>query len=153
MKKIIFSVFLVFLCLSVGCDYSKGEKQSQKEKIESAKSEVSYLACKGFSGTAAYQSSLPLESRTISANESPIMGSIAITNGKLSIEGIPLMTSTYDICIKTDQSLIFASACDPANPDQFHDSGVLNKVTGNVRYHVGDVLFILSCKKVDKVVN
>lgn len=36
MKKIIFTVWAVFLSLSVGCDYFKGEKLSQKEKLELA---------------------------------------------------------------------------------------------------------------------
>jgi hypothetical protein len=36
MKKIIFTVCVIFLSLSVGCDYFKGEKLSQKEKLELA---------------------------------------------------------------------------------------------------------------------
>jgi hypothetical protein len=36
MKKIVIAVCIVFLCLSVGCDYFKGEKLSQKEKLELA---------------------------------------------------------------------------------------------------------------------
>jgi hypothetical protein len=111
----------------------------------------SYLACSGYSGTAAMQSILPIENRTITADKSAINGSIAITGKQIEVEGIPLMTGVYDICESSDQSLLFAPACYPGQPDKFGDFGVLNKVTGNVRYHVGDALFMLSCHKAEKV--
>ncbi len=110
-----------------------------------------YLACSGYSGTAIMQSQLPLENRTITASKSAISGSISVSAKQLEVEGIPLMSGTYDICQSSDQSLLFAPACYPGDPDKFGDLGVLNKVTGTVRYHVGDALFILNCRKAEKV--
>lgn len=111
----------------------------------------SYLACSGYSGTAAMQDKLPIEDRTISAAKSAITGSIAISGKQIEVEGIPLMTGAYDICESSDQSLLFAPACYPGQSDKFSDSGVLNKLTGILRYHVGDALFILNCHKAENV--
>jgi hypothetical protein len=110
-----------------------------------------YLACSGYSGTAIMQSQLPLESRTITASKSAISGSISVSAKQIEVEGIPLMSGTYDICQSSDQSLTFAPACYPGESDKFGDLGVLNKVTGKVHYHVGDALFILDCRKGEKV--
>lgn len=111
-----------------------------------------YLACTGYSGIAEMQSQIPLENRTITAAKSPVNGSISVSAKQIEVEGIPLMSGTYDICQNSDQSLLFSPACYPGEPDKFKDLGVLNKVTGIVRYHVGDVLFILTCPKAEKVV-
>jgi hypothetical protein len=71
---------------------------------------------------------------------------------RLEVEGIPLMSGTYDICQDSDQLLFFSVGCYPGDRDKFGDGGVLNKVTGTVRYHVRDALFILKCRKADKLV-
>ena len=105
---------------------------------------TTYLACTGYSGTAAMQSQMPIENRTITAAKSVVSGSIAVSAKQIEVEGIPLMSGPYDVCQSSDQSLIFAPACYPGEPDKFGDLGVLNKVTGVVRYHVGDALFILT---------
>lgn len=98
------------------------------------------------------QSSLPLESRTITKDDGSINGSISVSAKQVEVEGIPLMSGTYGICKESDQSLIFAVACYPGEPDKFQDSGVLNKITGVLRYHVGDALFILNCRKAEKLI-
>jgi hypothetical protein len=114
-------------------------------------SSKTYFACSGSSGTSAMQSQIPLENRTITANKSTESGSISVSAKQIEVEGIPLMSATYDICKSTDQVLIFSPACYPDDPNKFNDYGVLNKVTGSVRYHVGDVLFILNCRKSEKI--
>lgn len=116
-----------------------------------ADSSTNYLACTGYSGTAKMQSQVPLENRTITADKSAISGSISVSAKQIDVEGISLMSGAYNICQSSDQSLMFSPACYPGEPDKFKDLGVLNKVTGSVRYHVGDALFILKCHKAKKV--
>jgi hypothetical protein len=93
--------------------------------------------------------------RVITDYESEIRGSIHVSTNEVVVEGIPLMDYKYKICQNGDQALWFSptgisSFC--AGNDAGNDLGVLNKVTGDVRYHVGDVLFILNCKKAAKIV-
>lgn len=130
-------------------------------------SATTYLSCTGYSGTSPMQDQIPLESREITLNKSPVSGSIAVDDTKISVAGIPFMDSTYGICEDSDQSLFFAAGCSENNPHQLSqmdpetrksvmriinsDCGVINKVTGTVRYHAGDLLFILTCHKAEKV--
>jgi hypothetical protein len=111
----------------------------------------SYFACSGYSGTSAMQDLIPLENRTITAAKSEENGSISVSAKQIEVEGIPLMSGTYDICESTDQVLTFSPACYPGETDKLKDYGVFNKVTGVVRYHVGDLLFILNCRKAEKL--
>lgn len=114
--------------------------------------EGSYLACTGYSGTSPKQDLIPLLSRTITANKGPEKGSIFVGADKIAVEGIPWMLGKYKICENSDQVILFSPACDQSDPDKFRDLGILNKVTGDVRYHVGESLFILKCRKAEKVV-
>jgi hypothetical protein len=114
--------------------------------------EGTYLDCTGHSGTSPMQDLIPLLSRTITANEGPEKGSIFIGTDKIAVEGIPWMMGEYKLCENSDQVILFSPACDRSNPDRFTNLGILNKVTGDVRYHVGESLFILKCRKAIKVV-
>lgn len=114
--------------------------------------EGNYLSCAGHSGTAPMQDQIPLLSRTITANKGPEKGSILIGTDKIVVEGIPGMMGEYEICENSDQTIVFSPACYPGAPDKFGDLGILNKVTGDVRYHVGESLFVLSCRKATKLV-
>ena len=111
----------------------------------------SYLSCTGHSGQSPKQDLIPLLSRTITVNESPEKGSIFVGDDKVAVEGIPWMLGDYKICENSDQVILFSPGCFPGEPDKLHDFGILNKVTGDVRYHVGDSLFILNCRKAAKI--
>ncbi len=114
-----------------------------------------YLSCAGRSGVASRQSQMPLVSRVITDSETEVRGSLHVSTNEIVVEGIPFMAGKYKICQNADQALWFSptgSSSFCAGNDTFNDLGVLNKVTGEVRYHVGDALFILNCKKAAKIV-
>lgn len=117
-----------------------------------AANDGTYLACVGHSGVASMQDQKPLYVRSITSNEEPVEGSILVGRDKIIVEGIFLMAGKYDVCAESAQITTFAPACYPGDPDKLNDSGTLNKVTGQVRYHGGEYLVILRCKKAAKLV-
>lgn len=118
-----------------------------------------YFSCAGKTGIADYQSAMPLLRKEITSNETRVDGSMQITADKVIVDGIPFVTSTYQICQNDNQSLWFSPSgskdyaligpC-PSN-DIASDLGVFNKVSGKFKYHVGDFIAILQCKKVNKL--
>ena len=75
-----------------------------------------------------------------------------MTNAEVAVEGIPYMAGSYKICEESDQLIWFSPSEYCAGNDIANDLGVFNKISGDIRYHVGDALFILSCKKTDKLI-
>lgn len=119
--------------------------------------EGSYLACTGHSGMSPKQDLIPLLSRTITTNETPERGSIFVGADKITVEGIPWMIGDdYKMCENSDQVIIFSSYCNLPEKERKDgmqmSMGILSKVTGDVRYHRGEQLFILKCHKAEKVV-
>ena len=113
-----------------------------------------YFSCTGRTGIADHQSVLPLLSKEITSNESKVDGSMHITADSVIVDGIPFVASTYKICQNDDQTLWFSPSGSKdycAGNDQMSDLGVFNKVTGRLRYHGGDFLAILQCKKTIKL--
>lgn len=123
--------------------------------LYSIAAEGSYLSCTGRSGLAQKQDQIPLLSRTITENAGPEKGSIFVGTDKVAVEGIPWMTGEYKICENSDQLIVFtpthSQSCDPGISDKVHNFGILNKVTGDIRYNYGELLFILKCRKATKV--
>jgi malate/lactate dehydrogenase len=102
------------------------------------------------------QDLIPLLSRTITINETAEKGSIFVGADEIAVEGIPWMIGDYKMCENSDQLIIFSSYCnlpEKERKDGMQMSiGILNKITGDVRYHRGEQLFILKCHKAEKVV-
>ena len=118
-----------------------------------------YFSCAGITGIADYQSAMPLLRKEITSNETRVDGSMQITADKVIVDGIPFVASTYEICQNNDQMLWFSPSVSkdfvgmdpcPSN-DEVNDLGVFNKVSGKLKYHVGDFLAVLQCKKVNKL--
>jgi hypothetical protein len=60
------------------------------------------------------------------------------------------MAGPYGVCAESDQTLWFSPSGSPnfcANNDLFNDLCVLNKVTGEVRYHMGEALYMVVCRR------
>ena len=115
---------------------------------------TAYLSCSGYYGIADLQSMVPLESKVITQAKEPEQCSVSIDSKHISIQGSQWITSMYEICQNTDQTLVFSPGCSKyLAPDAMHDSGTFNKVTGVLRYHMGDILYILQCHKVKKVID
>ena len=120
-------------------------------------SESEYLTCIGASGEAPSQNILPLQSRAITSLKTKIRASIRINGANVEIVGVPYLSAgpPYKVCHDSDQELWFSPSGIPdfcAHNDQFDDLGVLNKVTGEVRYHMGEMLYVMNCKRAEKLV-
>ena len=112
-----------------------------------------YFSCTGKTGIADGQAVLPLMSKGIASNESKVDGSMHITADRVIIDGIPWGVGTWQICQNDDQTLWFSpsGSKDCVAKDEMNNLGVFNKVTGRLRYHDGDFLAILQCKKTIKL--
>ena len=118
--------------------------------------EGSYLACYGHSGMSPKQDLIPLLSRTITTNETLERGSIFVGDDKIAVEGIPWMIGDYKMCENSNQVIIFSYYCNLPEKERKDgmqmSMGILNKVTGEVRFNRGEQLFVLTCRKAEKVV-
>ena len=111
-----------------------------------------FLLCKGQSGTAASQGLLSLPERSITANAGPVHGSIELRIRSLEVAGMPFMNGEYQICSRSDQELTFGYSCINDHPGAANDQGVMNLVSGEVRYGMGDLLFMLFCVRAHKAI-
>lgn len=119
--------------------------------------EGSYLACTGHSGMSPKQDLIPLLNRTITTNDTLERGAIFVEPDKIAVEGIPWMIGDYKMCENSGQVIIFSYYCNLPEGKDREDGmqvsmGILNKVTGDVRFNRGEQLFILKCHKAEKVV-
>ena len=133
------TVSLVALSLSVGCGFANEG------------SHTSLFACHGREGSTKYQNPILFTERVI-PNEaaSEIVASIRVNGTTFVIEGNSHWVSgVYRACAKTEDSIWFSPSGGPQycnKNDQFQDLGVFNKVTGDLRYHVGDYLAVMTCR-------
>lgn len=111
-----------------------------------------FLLCKGQSGIAAGQGTLALSERDITSNAGPVHGSIELGAQSLEVAGMPFMNGKYEICSRSDQELTFGYSCIDHRPGTDNDQGVMNLVSGEVRYGMGDSLFVVFCVKVGKAI-
>jgi hypothetical protein len=116
----------------------------------SAKPAGDYYSCTGSSGIASNQAQIPFVKRTITASKNAVTVSFYIGSKEVVVDGVPLMAGDYKICQSSDQALWFSPSdtsyfC--GNSDVLDNLGVFNRATGELRYHDGDALFIVTCKK------
>lgn len=135
-----------------------------------------YFSCEGTSGIADDQAPLTPLTREITSSESPVRGSVRVDSKNVVVEGIPFLADTYLVCRTSDQSFLFSllpryregrAGMEPTECSENEtvgcggpqspcfELGMFNRVTGDFRYHVSGrstVLYIMNCKKTDKLV-
>lgn len=152
-------VLVIALCGGLSCGSPPPEPQ--------------YFSCEGESGIADNQEPLSPLSREITSSKGPIKGSVRIDDKNVVVDGIPFLADIYLICRTNDQSLLFSllphyhdgpkgiepAACSenekvgcggPESP--CFELGMFNKLTGDFRYHVDNVIYTMSCRKTTKLV-